>query len=346
MMRRALEYAALILCTGLMLACSRPHADVQEQQFLAFGTLIDVTLYGVDADTAQPAFATLQHELDQWHHDWHAWQPGPLQTLNQNLAQHGSAEVPATLRPLIERTQTLSLQSDGLFNPAIGGLLALWGFQGDEPPTQPPEPARIRQWLQAAPDMRAVTLDGTLLRSAHPGVQLDFGACAKGYAAQQASARLKQLGIANALVAVAGDIHASGSRGARPWRVGIRHPREPAVLAATTLADGESISTSGDYQRYFTYENRRYHHLLDPRSGYPAASVISVTVIAKDGLLADAAATALFIASDAEWPRIARALGIEQVLRVTHDGRVQMTPAMAARVELEGTPNVQIQALP
>jgi FAD:protein FMN transferase len=112
-------------------------------------------------------------------------------------------------------------------------------------------------------------------------VQLDFGAFAKGHVAQLGGEHLRGLGIDNAIVAVAGDIRALGTHGERAWRVGIRHPRAAGILAATELHDGESISTSGDYERYFTYENRRYHHLLDPRTGHPADGAVSVTVIAR-----------------------------------------------------------------
>jgi thiamine biosynthesis lipoprotein len=345
MARRFIAVIAL-LGTFLLGACQRQEPQVHEQQFIAFGTLIDVTLYDVDAELAEQAFSALEHDLNQWHRDWHAWQPGLLQDLNRALAQHGAADVPATLRPLIETTQHLSTQSGDLFNPAIGGLLALWGFQNDELPQQPPESARIADWLKNPPAMTDLHLTGNHLTTRHRGVQLDFGACGKGYAAQQAIEHLRKLGIANAIVAVAGDIHVAGSCGERPWRIGIRHPREAGILGAVELKDGESISTSGDYQRFFTYQNLRYHHLLDPRTGYPADSAISVTVIARDGLLADAAATALFIAEPDAWPRIARDLGVDQVMRVDKNGIVTMTPAMAARVQPEGTSRVYVQALP
>jgi len=200
--------------------------------------------------------------------------------------------------------------------------------------------------LNNPPHMTDLQLTDNHLTTRHRGVQLDFGACAKGYAAQRAIERLRDLGIKNAIVAVAGDIHVAGAHGERPWRIGIRRPREAGILGAVELEDGESISTSGDYQRYFTYQGKRFHHILDPRSGYPADTATSVTVIARDGLTADAAATALFVAGPKDWPRIARALGVDQVMRVDKNGVVIMTPAMAARVRIERTPTVQVQALP
>lgn len=342
------KYFALLFAALLTAGCGRAPEPVHEQQFIAFGTLVNVTVYGVDETVAQRGFDELQRLFDAKHRDWHAWEPSPLTELNRALAEHGEADAPAAILPLLAPAQRLSLASDGLFNPAIGGLLALWGYQSDEPPTRPPATSAIAAQLALQPSMADVELRGNRVITRNRAVQLDFGAFAKGYVAQLGAEHLQRLGIGNAIVAVAGDIRALGRRGERAWRVGIRHPRAAGILAATELRDGESISTSGDYERYFTYEGRRYHHLLDPRSGQPAAHAISVTVIARDGATADAAASALFIAADDAWPRLARALGVDQVLRVDRDGVVHMTPAMAERlrIEVEPRPEIRVQALP
>lgn len=347
-MLRYLNYLALIIAAVLIGACSRQEPGVQEQQFVAFGTLISVTLYDVDEPQAQHAFQELEQYFNQLHHDWHAWEPGPLVDLNTALATQGTAEVPAVILPLLAPAQRLSLASGNLFNPAMGRLFALWGFQSDDPPRVPPADAAINNLLAQHPSMADLQLNGTSLSTTNRAVQLDFGAFAKGYAAQLGCARLKELGIDNAIVAVAGDIHVIGDRGARAWRVGIRNPRTPGIIASTELRDGESISTSGDYERYFDYENTRYHHLLDPRSGYPARGAISVTVINRDGATADASASALFIAGAEHWTEVAKAMGIEQAMLIDTQGMVHLSPAMAARlrIETEPAPQLQIQELP
>lgn len=346
----ALFKTSLLLLIAILLAagCQRAAEPVHERQFLAFGTLVNVTVYGVDEAVAQRGFDELQRLFDAKHRDWHAWEPGPLTDLNRALAEHGEADVPDTLLPLLAPAQRLSLASDGLFDPAIGGLLALWGYQSDDPPTRPPEAAALAAQLARHPSMADLSLHGNRLTTRNRAVQLDFGGFAKGHVAQLAAEHLQRLGIDNAIVAVAGDIRALGRRGERAWRVGVRHPRAPGVLAATELHDGESISTSGDYERYFTFEDRRYHHLLDPHSGQPAEHAISVTVIARDGATADAAASALFIAADDAWPRLARALGVDLVMRVDRNGVAHITPAMAERlrIEAEPRPEVRVQALP
>ena len=345
---RLISVLAIVLAACLLGACDRRDDAVQEQQFIAFGTLIGVTLYGVDATTAQRAFTELEQLFQQMHRDWHAWEPGPLVDLNQALATQGTAEVPPAILPLLEPAQRLSRASGGRFDPAVGGLLALWGFHSEDPPKRPPEPAALAAQVAKHASMADLTLEGTHLTTRNRAVQLDFGGFAKGYAAQRGAQHLRTLGIHNAVVAVAGDIHVIGRHGDRPWRIGIRHPRAPGVLAATELQDGESISTSGDYERYFEHDDRRYHHLLDPRSGYPAGGMSSVTVIARDGATADAAASALFIAGPKAWTRVARALGAEQALLVDSAGTVHMTPAMAERlhIEAEPAPEIRVETLP
>lgn len=348
MLARFIRHAAVMVIAFLLGACARQDPAVQEQQFIAFGTLISVTLYGVDDAQAQRAFTQLEQLFQQMHRDWHAWEPGPLVELNQALAAQGKAEVPPSILPLLEPAQRLSRASGGLFDPAIGGLLALWGFQSDDLPQHPPEAAAVTAQVAKHASMADLQLEGTHLRTRNRAVQLDFGGFAKGYAAQYGAEYLRALGIRNAIVAVAGDIHVIGAHGARPWRVGIRHPRAPGVLAATELRDGESISTSGDYERYFEYGQHRYHHLLDPRTGYPAAGVTSVTVIARDGTAADAAASALFIAGPKDWTRVARAMKVDQAMLVDAKGVLHMTPAMAERlrIEAEPAPEVQVETLP
>jgi len=347
-MLRGMRLLLGLLSILTLTACQRAESPVQEQQFIAFGTLISVTLYGVDDPLAQRAFRELEQSFHQMHRDWHAWEPGPLVELNRALATTGEAEVPGSILPLLVPAQRLSRASGGLFNPSMGGLFAVWGFHSDDPPQQPPSATAIQEQLIRTPSMADLQLDGAHLRTANRAVQLDFGAFAKGYAAQRGSELLRSLGIDNAIIAVAGDIHAIGTRGKRPWRIGVRHPRAPGVIAATDLGDGESISTSGDYERYFEADGKRYHHILDPRSGYPAAGVASVTVIARDGGTADASASALFVAGPQDWPRVARAMGVDQVMLVDTEGRVQLSPAMAERlhIEAEPAPPVQIRELP
>lgn len=128
----------------------------------------------------------------------------------------------------------------------------------------------------------------------------------------------------------------------------MRHPRAGGVLASLEIHGDESVFTSGDYERFYEYQGRRYHHIIDPRTGYPARDFVSVTVIHGSAAVADAASTALFVAGKRDWRRIAARMGVEQVMLVDDQGEIILTPAMAERVhfEVEPRPSLRVERLP
>lgn len=187
--------------------------------------------------------------------------------------------------------------------------------------------------------MSDLDIDGFKLSSSNPAVKLDFGAYGKGYGIDRAIESLKDMGIHNAIINAGGDLRAIGSRAGTPWRIAIKKPTGMAVLGVIKTDTDESVFTSGDYERNYAYEGKRYHHIIDPRTGYPAEGVASVTVIHTDATTADAAATALFVAGTSDWHRIARQMGIKYVLVIDSQGTLHMNPAMQKRIELLKTDN-------
>lgn len=341
-MKRLASIALLLAAAG----CDEP-PDAREYTFYAFGTLVELTVSGTDEAAAHEARALAAARLETRHRQWHAWEPGPLTELNRSLGEVGRADIPESLAGLITRSQALSRASGGLFNPAIAKLISAWGFHADEAPSGPPPPAAtIRDLASRRPTMADLVLEDGWVRSNNDAVQLDFGAFAKGMALQQISAELTGIGIRNFLLNAGGDLIAAGRHGERPWRVGIRQPRGSGVLASVEPRDGEAVFTSGDYERFFLWEGTRYHHIIDPRTGFPARGVRSVTVIHPDAGLADAAATALFVAGPGDWPGVAEDLGVNLVMLVDDEGTVHLTPAMRERLELvaEPRPDVRIQS--
>ncbi len=314
--------------------CNRTE-PVYNSRFLAFGTLNDVSIVGVSRPRAEAAVDALEKDFAAMHKAWHAWNPGPLGRTNQLLAEGVRFAAPPSVLELVKRSKTLAARSDELFDPAIGKLIALWGFHQD--PLQCkglPDPEEIAKLVEAHPTMADIKVDGIFLRSKNPAVQLDFGAIGKGYGIDLAIDHLKELGIENAIVNSGGDLRAIGSRGGHPWRIAIRSPSGSGTLGFVDIAGDESVFTSGDYERYCVWEGKRYHHIIDPRTGYPARGTRSVTVIHDNATVADAAATALFVAGPKGWHRIARKMGIRYVLLVDSDGVIHMNPAMARRVQL------------
>lgn len=339
-----LRIVVLCICIPLFVsACSNTDSSLHQARLLALGTLVDISTWGVDDDTAEQAIAAVEGILNDIHHTWHAWQPGTLTRINEQLAKGEPVEVEPDNMMLIREAGRLSGIGDQLFNPAIGKLIELWGFHSDDRPQgPPPDPAAIKALVAKNPTMKDLVINGTTLKSTNPAVQLDFGAFAKGYAVDQAIAMLRARGISNAIVNAGGDLRAIGRHGDRPWRIGIRHPKDPGIIASIETNGDESVFTSGNYERFFDYQGNRYHHIIDPRDGYPAKDTLSVTVIHDNAATADAAATALFVAGPKLWQKIAAQMGITQVMLIDDKLTIYMTPAMAKRVHFEIDPQPKI----
>jgi len=300
-----------------------------------FGTLVEVSIHGAPEAQAQQATAAVLARFDALHRTLHAWQPSELSRLNAALARGERATVTPGLAAMLRDAQALSKQSSDLFNPAIGGLIALWGFHADAPQSRVPDAAAIQNWVSRQPRMADLAIGSDTISSRNPAVQLDLGGYAKGRALDDAVAILKAHSIDNALVNIGGNVIALGRHGDRPWRVGIQHPRRPGTLATLDLRDGEAIGTSGDYQRYFEADGRRYSHLIDPRSGKPAAGMQSVTILLRGphaGTRSDALSKPLFIDGVTRLSDNAARLGVDDYLAVDAAGQIHVSPAMKARL--------------
>jgi thiamine biosynthesis lipoprotein len=328
---------ALFLCTllaAMAAGCSSP--QLFHQEAYVFGTRVDLTVYGGSQEDASAAMAAVLQEFDRLHRAYHAWQPSELTSLNTAIARGEPATVSVELATMLADAQQIAATGDGLFDPALGALIALWGFHSDEFVPRRPEPDALSTVLAERPRMSDLVIEGTRVESRNPAVQLDLGGYAKGYALDRAAAILREKGIANALINIGGNVMALGRKGEAPWRLGIQHPRDSGPLATLPLYDGEAIGTSGDYQRYFELDGVRYTHLLDPRTGQPANASQSLTVLVTPreaaGTLSDAASKPAFIAGD-RWREYTARYGIEHALRVAADGRIEVTKALRARLQ-------------
>ena len=325
---------------GLLLAlagCAK--APLYQQESFVFGTRVELLIAGLDEAKARPAATAVLREFDRLHRTYHAWQPSQLAELNEAIAAGKSATVTPEMASLIADAQRLAKLGDGLFDPGIGRLIGLWGFQSDDFKAQLPDPAALARWRASRPSIADLQLDGTRVSSRNKDVALDFGGYLKGVALDRAADILKQHGVSNALINIGGNVMALGTKNGERWRVGIQHPRQSGPLATLALDDGEAIGTSGDYQRFFMLDGKRYCHLLDPRSGEPVTHTQALTVLISKrptaGTLSDAASKPLFIAG-AEWPALAAKLATDQVLRVDENGHLQVSAALQRRLEYVG----------
>lgn len=323
----------LLLALMVVSGCDQKPQQYQHS-ILKFGTIIDITIYGVDENLARKAFDDLDHDFHYYHATWTPYEASSLSRINLLIPTGEQFSIGPSVLPLIENSMAIARTTNHLYNPAIGKLIRLWQMhKHEDPDIHPPDAEKIAELVEQQPRISDLHLDGIRMYSDNPAVELNFGAYAKGYGIDLSMQHLKDLGVENAIINTGGDLKAMGTHGDRPWRIAIRHPRRGDVLASLEIQGEEAVFTSGDYERYYMYEGKRYHHILDPRTGYPAEGTQSVTVIHHDSGLADAAATALFVAGPEHWKETARALGIEHVLLVDESGRIHVTPEMKKRLK-------------
>jgi thiamine biosynthesis lipoprotein len=313
-------------------------------QSYVFGTLVDISIYGEPEDRAKLLANQVLQDFQNLHNQLHAWkpvsknQPSELGALNTAFA---NGNKPIVISPQLAAMLTdatdLSVKSQGLFNPAIGHLVSSWGFQRDEFTAVNIDDAKIKAQVKANPRMTDIVVKDNAAYSTNPSVKLDLGGYAKGYALDKAADYLRKQQVKNALVNIGGNIIALGQHGDKPWRVGIQHPRKPAAIATLELADGWAIGTSGDYQRYFMLDGKRYCHIIDPRSGYPVQHTQAVTVLIPPqknaGVLSDVASKPIFIAATEDKPKAAAMLGIQYFMVVDQQSNIVVSSALAHKLE-------------
>lgn len=332
-LKSGLFFGALLISSLWLSACNAPQNTTQ-QTFYVFGTEVQVLIVGAESQQAQQAIQAIEQRFQDFHNEWHAWEPGGIVSkINQAIADNQAIEVPDTIKTFIQTTQKLSAKTDYLFDPAIGQLIKMWGFHSEDWHGPPPSEAERQAWLNTRPSIKDIYFRDNQLLSRNPNVKLDFGGNAKGLALDIAARTLAEAGIENALINIGGDIKALGFKKHQAWLIGIQNPSNPSQAIAKLQAQaGDSVFTSGTYQRYFDWQGQRFSHIINPNTAWPANSFASVTVIHEDAITADTAATALLIAGEQDWRRIAQQLGVEAVFIIHRDGRIETTQAMQARL--------------
>lgn len=261
----------LLICLMLTGCAAQKKAH---NTLFAMNTVMDLQIWGKDAENAVTQVKALIQDMDS---TWSATQGNSVPgRLNRNPA----AALTEEQRALLDKVEKLSVRTGGAFDPRLRSLSLVWGFYHDE--------NRFGDFV--------LPTDGQIA-AAIAEQQWDLGGVVKGYAGQEAAALLAQMEVDRALLNLGGNIQTYGSKpGGQPWQIGIQSPDGSGNVGIISVEGTVSVVTSGDYQRYFNKNGKRYHHILDPRTGYPAESGLrSVTVICRDGMTADALSTALFV---------------------------------------------------
>lgn len=195
---------------------------------------------------------------------------------------------------LIKRSLNITKETAGCFDITYASMAYLWDFSNKN--FRLPFGSEIKQGLKFVGSSNILLDHKTkTIRFARNRTKVGLGGIAKGYAIHRGIMILKEEEVAAAIVEAGGDLQVLGDKFGTRWNVGLKDPRGKDILMSIELDEMDSIATSGDYERFHLYKGKRYHHILDPRSGYPAEGLISVTVISKDAVLSDAYATALLV---------------------------------------------------
>jgi len=327
--RRWLASVAAVAVTAfLIVAFVSGRTEKVERVALLMDTPVRVVAYGPRERAIHAADAVLA-EVARLEGLWHPTRPGSDVVRLNASAGIAPVRVAPETATLVAAALEVAEASGGAYDPTIGPLVKAWGFGGEQ--HRIPSDAE-RAAARALIDWRAVRVDraaGTVYLE-KPGMALDLGGIAKGYAASVCRAVLDRQGIRAGLVQLGGSVAVLGkrpgdARGA--WQVAVAHPRKPEGFLTVLSLDKGFVDTAGDYQRYFEQDGVRYHHILDPSTGMPARGVASVTVLTDRGEWADAYATAAFV------------MGMERgytllsshfdTIMVSAAGEAKVTPALA-----------------
>ena len=276
----------VLFCVLLLSVCCSCTASPVQTTFFAMDTVMTLELYG-DKTTLEAAKEEILR-LDS------LFSIGKEASDVSRLNIHGEAEIAPETAEVLAYGQEISQATGGALELTIAPLVDCWGwYEGN---TAVPDAAALSQALSLV-DGSGLTLNDNQASLSRSGMAVDLGCIAKGYTASHVAQMLSERGVSSALINLGGNVQALGTKpDGSDWVIGIADAGDPAAYLATLSVSDCAVVTSGDYQRYFEEDGRRYHHILDPKTGYPTDNGLhSVTVVCDDGTLADGLSTALFV---------------------------------------------------
>lgn len=298
------------------------------------GTLVTITAVAQAEDVAQAAITAGFQEIHRLEELLSTWILGSeLSRVNAAAGREPVKVSPETLT-ILRRSIEIASLTEGGFNIAIGPAVDAWSVTEG---SRIPAAAELSQ-LRSLVDLSLLRLDeqaGTVYL-AKPGMKLDVGGIGKGFAADLAAAKMQTAGATAGVVALSGDIKTFGRlpNGSR-FPFGIKHPRKEGVLLAQIDLQDEAMSTAGDYERYFERAGIRYHHILDPRTLEPARGCQSVTVVARDGIVADGLDTGIFVLGPVRGMELVERLPDVEAVIVDSEGKILVSSGLKDRLQLE-----------
>lgn len=293
----------------------------------AMGTELLMEAQGTDTNQLQRALDAAWAEMERVEDMMTTWRDSPLTRLNA-ASGLGPQAVPAELAGIVNRAKELHAVSEGAFDVSFYSVGKLWDFKA-KPPVLPNADAIEAALLKVgAQGIEVDTSPAAPRITLPPGTRIGLGGIAKGYGVDRAMKVLRGLGVEHGIVNAGGDMKALGNNMGEPWEVAVKHPRDRERALAAIKLRNQCIVTSGDYERFFEHEGKRYHHILDPRTGYPASGCMSVSVITFNAEFADALATACCVLGPEKGKALLEQLPKVEGILVGMDGEVVATSGL------------------
>jgi len=319
--------AALLLGLATLASAAEPLREARP----LMGTLVELSVEppGGDAARAHAAIDDAYREMQRLSDMMNHYDPKSVVSAINDAAGRVAVRVPPELMAVLRMAQAMSRRSDGAFDVTVASLRG-WRFRADDPRVPPPAEIAAQLRLVNWRDLRLDAGARTASLARH-GMRIDLGGIAKLYIVHAGLQVLERHGVARALVNGGGDVAATGGSRARPWRIGVRDPRAPGRLLGVLRIERGLVVSSGDYARAFVREGRRYHHILDPRSGYPATGPHGVTLFGERLEAVNGLGVAIMVSGRAQGERwLTRDDAVEGLI-VDADGALWMSPGFRAR---------------
>ena len=298
------------------------------------GSLLRVGVWTMDEAKANDGIEHVFREFDRLEALLSNWKNDSDVTRLNNNAGITPVKVSQDTIAVLRIAREVSDLTRGKFDITFGVLTDIWRFDHDQDDIVP-EHALIEPRLKRI-DYKAVEVDSTAGTAFinRPGMKVHLGGIGKGYAVDRAIALLRDQGFRDFLIQAGGDLYVAGTDGGKPWKLGIADPRgNHDAFARVQITDG-TFSTSGDYERFFMKDGKRYHHILDPDFGEPARGCRSVTLVSNRAVMADAVAKGVFILGPAEGMKLIEQLPDIEGVIVTDDNEVLISSGLKGRVEM------------
>lgn len=324
------KYIFLISITFSNISCNQP--TIYEHKALIFGTILEIKFYDVPQEKIDLALKKIIFKLEDLNKKFHPWEDSLINKFNNS---NELIECDDDFTSILKKAKEYEIYTSGSFNPAIGEIIKLWGFHTDNIKGKIPEANDIKVILDSNPSMKQIKFNDLCLSKNNEQLKIDLGGMIKGLSLDIAKQVYNDLDIKNVLTNFGGNVYAHGKPKKRFWEIAIINPIDnKKLLAKLELMPGETIGTSGDYEKYFLHDNRKYSHLIDPKNGYPGTNFSSVTIVippGKDaGIKSDVLSKPLFFSQNIN--QTSKVLDLDLFLLTDHKKNILISEKLLKRI--------------